>query len=101
MQDILYQVLFIVIIIATLMLILVLWRLYMVLTDINDTTKITKRRARDFDLWLSEAEKAFNNFSDMLKSFVGTFNQFKQIKNKISALFENDDQSNEKDKQEG
>lgn len=84
MADILYLIILFLIVIVVIVLIVVLIRLYMVLTDINDTTKITKRRARDLDKWIDKVEKSVRDISDMTKVFSDAFAQLKGLKEKIS-----------------
>lgn len=88
--EILFQVSLVFVVMALVFLIVVLWRLYKVLTDINDTTEITKRRARDFDLWLNQIESSVDNIADVMKGMAVSFQKLTKIKNKIEAFFERD-----------
>lgn len=97
--EFLYQTALVAVIIATIMLILVLWRMYLVLTDINATTQITKKRAKDFDLWLSEIESSVNSFSEVLRGFVKSFQSIAKIKNKIEAFVNADKEDKASDKE--
>lgn len=90
MTDVLIQILLVFAIVAACMLIVVLCRWNAVLTDVSDTTKIAKKRAQDFDLWLTQTETTIKDFASSFKSFLNTFEQLKSIKNKMTAFLEPD-----------
>lgn len=97
MADTLYLIILFLVIIVAIILIVVLARLYMVLTDINDTTKITKRRARDLDKWIDKVEKSVREISDMSKVFSDAFAQLKALKEKISKYVDAKDTNKKED----
>lgn len=88
MTSILTQILLVVAIVAICLLIVVLWKWNSVLADVSETTKIAKKRAKDFDLWLSQAETTIKDFTNSFKSFLNTFEQLKNIKNKMTNFLE-------------
>lgn len=90
MMDILIQILLFLAIIVAGFLIVVLWRWNTVLINLEDTAKIAKKRARDFDSWLSQTESTIKDFADGFKGFLNTFEQLKNIKNKMSAFWESE-----------
>lgn len=106
MTSALIQILILLAIVATCLLIVVLWRWNTVLIDMSDATKIVKKRAHDFDSWLSQAETTIKDFTNSFKSFLNTFEQLKNIKNKMSAFLEpdsiekNDQKKSESNKEE-
>ena len=96
MTEILIQILLVLAIAAVAILIVVLWRCNTVLIDVSDTTKIAKKRAEDFDAWLSQAETTIKDFANSFKSFLNTFEQLKSIKNKMTAFLEPDSEKTDK-----
>lgn len=85
-SDILYQIIMVLVAIATLMLIIVLWRLYLVLTDINETTKITKRRANDLDKLIDNLQSSLKGLKDLFSSFSDSFETMQKAKRKIESF---------------
>lgn len=101
MTDILIQILLVLAIVAVGILIVVLWRWNTALIDVNEATKIIKKRAHDVDTWLSQAEATIKDFANSFKSFLNTFEQLKNIKNKMSAFLEpNTENTNKSEKSE-
>jgi len=90
MTDILLQVLLVVAIAAIVLLIVVLWKWNGVLDDVKETTTIAKKRAHEVDDWLNKAEATIKDFTNSFKSFLNTFEQLKNIKNKMADFFESD-----------
>jgi len=87
-MEITTQILVVLAIVVAVFMIVVLWRLNQVLLDVKDTTAIAKKRAKDFDSWLSQAEATVSDFATAFKNFLGTFEQLKKIKNKMSSFWE-------------
>lgn len=101
MMNILIQILLVFSIVAVVFLIVVLWRWNKVLIDVSDTTTLVKKRAHDFDLWISQAESTVKDFADSFKSFLNTFEQLKNIKNKMAAFLEPGQEKTETQKNSG
>jgi len=78
-------------IIAVAILVVVLIRLYLVLTDINETTKITKRRTQDLDRWIDKIESSVKDFASSAKIFTSLLDQLRGLKEKISKYVEKSD----------
>lgn len=88
MTDTLIQVLLVLSIVAVVFLIIVLWRWNKILIDAAETATLVKKRAHDFDTWISQTENTIKDFTDSFKSFLNTFEQLKNIKNKMAAFLE-------------
>ena len=88
MMDILVQILILVSIIAVVLLIMVLWKWNGVLVDVKDTTVVVRKRAHDFDKWIGQTEETIKDFANSFKSFLSTFEQLKNIKNKMTSFLE-------------
>lgn len=95
--NLLLQVVLILVAIATAFLIVVLWRLYKVLTDINDTTSIAKRRAHDIDGWIDKIENAVGNLSETVKGILTSLESLRVIKDNIISMVK--EKTKEKGKQ--
>jgi signal transduction histidine kinase len=100
MDEILYQILMIFTIIAVIVLIVVLVRLYLVLTDINDTTRITKKRAQEIDLKVGEFMSLVAGALSFLKGVVASAQNVNNIKNKIVSFFDSETKTNNKEDDE-
>lgn len=85
--DILYQFAMAMVIIAFLMLILVLWRLYLVLTDVNDMTKVIQKRTREVDGLIDNFQSTVKNYKEIVLAFLESFNNIKKIKEKIGDFW--------------
>ena len=90
MTEILIQILLVVAIVATILLIVVLWKWNGVLVDVKDTTVVVRKRAHDFDKWIGQTEDTIKDLVASFKSFLGAFEQLKNIKNKMTSFLEPD-----------
>jgi len=88
MTEILIQILLVVAIAAIVLLIVVLWKWNGVLVDVKDTTVVVRKRAHDFDKWIDQTEDTIKDFVNSFKSFLGAFEQLKNIKNKMTSFLE-------------
>ena len=88
MTEILIQILLVVAIAATILLIVVLWKWNSVLVDVKDTTVVVRKRAHDFDKWIGQTEDTIKDFVTSFKSFLGAFEQLKNLKNKMTNFLE-------------
>lgn len=86
--DILIQILIVVAIIATTLLILVLWKTNTILDDFKETSKIAKKRAKQLDVCLDGLENAIDNASSVIKGFVSSLETGQKIKEKIKSFWE-------------
>jgi uncharacterized protein (DUF302 family) len=73
---------------ALVFLIVVLWRLNGVLVDVKDTTVVVRKRAHDFDQLIGQTENTIKDFVSSFKSFLGAFEQLKNIKNRMTSFLE-------------
>lgn len=89
MDEILYQIMLIVTIIAIVALIAVFIRLYLVLTDVNDTTRIAKKRARELDAKLGEFSSLTNGILEIFKGIAASMQTVSNIEKKITSFFNN------------
>lgn len=94
LDETLYQIAITVFIIAGLFLILVLWRCYDVLTDVKDSTKIVKRRIKEIDQLVKEAQNSIEKLGQILSSFAGSFEKITEIRNKVGSLWEKNKKGN-------
>lgn len=99
MTDILIQILLVVAIVAVVFLIVVLWRWNNVLIDVKDTTSVVRKRAHEFDSWISSTENTIKDFISSFKSFLGAFEQIKKIKNKMAEYIDDSDSKTNKAKE--
>ena len=83
MTDLLLQIVLILTAIALVLLMVVLWRMYTVLSDVNEATTITKKRIKSIDKWMSEFDYSIKSITDVVKSFTKSLEKIKDFKNKI------------------
>lgn len=97
--EILYQILLLVGIIAGLLLIINLWRLYQILGQTKEITTIVNSRLKSLNERLAEAENFLSGLTQMLKTFVTSFEAMRKIKDKISE-YQNQDKKKKGEKDE-
>lgn len=98
MNDILYQILLVLGSITLVALIFVLVRVYLVLTDLNDSTKIAKKRIRDLDKLISSLESSLSGLTELIKNFTNSYEKMKNIKEKVKNYFDKgNDEKGKKD----
>jgi len=88
-NDLLFQIFLSALIILVFILIFVSLKLLAILDDVNQTTSIAKKRAIDIDKYLERAGDKINDWSDIFKGFVSSFNAIGILKDKIEELFKN------------
>lgn len=96
MNEILYQIALFVVIVAGIALIFVLWRTYLILTDINDSTGVMRKRIRDFDRMVSNLESSFSSLTEVIKGLAGSMEKVKTAKDKITSFFETKEEKGNK-----
>lgn len=96
--DLLLRIVLVLSSIAIIFLIVVLWRLYKVLTDVNETTTIAKKRAHDLDNWIDKIESAVGNMSETVKGILTSLESLKVVKDSIVSIIK--EKTNKKGKDE-
>lgn len=81
--EVLLQILIGISIIAIIVLIAVLWKLFLVLGDIRKSTLLIKQRISDLDALVGKFEKTAAEGLAAFKTFIHSFDFIKTIKEKI------------------
>lgn len=92
MTETLIQVLIGVLIIASVILIVVLWRFYEVLSDTKETTAIISKRVKQLDVAYEKTRSSVSDFANVIKGFVYSFDFIKMIREKIKTKVEEKDE---------
>jgi len=79
-SDLLYQILLSVLIVAGLYLIFIFWRLYRILSNVDDAVDGVKKTTLKISKTLSEAADKFSNFGDNFKMI---FNFIESVADKV------------------
>lgn len=79
-ESILYQILLAVLIVGGVFLVMVLFRLYQVLTDIKDATTIISRRVEQIDGLIDSAGNKLKGLCGMASEFVSSIVGGKKVK---------------------
>jgi hypothetical protein len=90
MSELLYQILLAVLIVAVFFLILVLWRLYNILTDFNAASEIIAKQVTALGALVNDIIKSLEGFRQSLKSFFESVKSLGNIKQKFSDFWEDD-----------
>jgi uncharacterized membrane-anchored protein YhcB (DUF1043 family) len=80
--EILYQILLVVLIVAGLFLIVALWRLIDVLSDLKKVSNIISKRAAEIDTYVGNILSSFKETADMIKGFLYSFDIIRAIREK-------------------
>lgn len=94
-SELLYQIAMVILIIVGISAVFVFWRLYFVLTDLNETTHIVKRRVKDLDTLIEEIENSLKSFRDFLRGFSDSYDTAKNLKDKFESLWKSKKKGNE------
>ncbi len=90
MSELLYQILLAVLIMAVVFLILVLWRLYNILTDFNAASEIIAKQVTALGALVDDIIKSLEGFRQSLKSFFESVKSLGNIKQKFSDFWDDD-----------
>lgn len=86
LTETLFQILLVVGIVSGILFIVVFCRFYDVLADVKSITKVVSKRVNEIDAQVAELQITITKCIDMVKSFMHSFDFFKNIKNKISNI---------------
>jgi|GEM_PF-1476298 len=78
------QILIAVSIVAVIVLIAALYRLFDVLGDVKETTAIAEKRAKELDAKIDQVEEKVSSYSNALKRFVASLDVIKIIADKFN-----------------
>ncbi len=81
--ELLLQILYGVLIIATIFLIAVLWRTFEILSNFKETTFIILKRVQEIDESITKAKYTFMGLLEGVKSFIYSLEFIKKIRNSI------------------
>jgi hypothetical protein len=81
--ELLLQILYIFLIIATIFLIAVLWRIFGVLSNFKETSDIILKRVKELDESISKAKSTLLGFLEGIKNFIYSLEFVKKFKNTI------------------
>ena len=84
------QILIAISIVAVIVLIGTLYRLFRVLGDVKDVTKITSERAKEIDTKIDQVEEKIASVPEMLKGFLYSLDIIKIIKDKFKQTKKKD-----------
>lgn len=88
------QILIAVSIVAVIVLIAALYRLFEVLGDVKVTTKIAAERAKEIDATIDQAEEKIGSIAEVVRGFMHSLDVIKIIKDKFkNKKGKNDDKS--------
>ena len=90
MSELLYQILLAVLVVAVIFLILVLWRLYNILTDFNAASQIIAKQVTALGALVDDIIKSLEGFMLSLKSIFESVKSLGNIKQKFSDFWEDD-----------
>lgn len=90
MSDLLYQILLAVLIVAVVFLILILWRLYNILTDLNAASEIIAKQVSALGVLVNNIIKSLEEYSQSIKSFLESVKSLGNIKQKFSNFWDDD-----------
>lgn len=82
--ELLLQILYGVLIIASLFLIGVLWRTFEILSNFKETSSIILKRVKEIDESISKAKYTFMGLMEGVKSFIYSLEFVKKIRNTIN-----------------
>lgn len=91
--EILIQVLYGVLIIASIMLIAVLWRTFQILDDVKEATSRLSKRVKEIDELFGKAKDSMSNISETIKAFIYSLGIVKTVKNAINDTNKNKGES--------
>lgn len=91
MSDYLIDAILIALFAAVVALVFVLCRLYMVLTDVNATSRLVKKRSAELDKGIDEFVESLNRALDMVKGIKYSLSGLKKIKSKIDSFLVKED----------
>lgn len=86
--GILIQILFGVLIIASIMLIAVLWKTYEILGDVKESSSILLKRAKEIDELVGKAKDSVTSVSETIKALVYSLGIVKTVRNAINETNE-------------
>ena len=90
MSELLYQILLAVLIVAVVFLVLVLWRLYNVLTDLNTASNIIAKKVTAIGLLIDDTINMIDNLKHTVNGFLSSIKSLGNIKQKFSDFWEDD-----------
>lgn len=90
MSELLYQILLAVLIVAVIFLILVLWRLYNILTEFNAASQIITKQVAALGSLVDNIIKSFEGFEQFIKTFFESLKSMGNFKQKISDFWDDD-----------
>ena len=90
MSELLYQILLAVLIVAVVFLVLVLWRLYNILTDFNTASQIIAKQVTAAGVLVNDIIKSLEGFKQSLKGFFESVKSIGNIKQKFSDFWDDD-----------
>jgi hypothetical protein len=91
LNDILIQVLYGVLIIASVFLIAVLWRAFEILSDFKEISSIIKKRVKELNQTIAKATEFINSIVEAVNAFITSFGVMKNIKD----VFDNKKKEND------
>ena len=86
------QILIAVSIVAVIVLIAALYRLFDVLGDVKETTAIAEKRAKEIDAKIDEAEEKIHTYSGSLKKFFTSLGVIKMVADRFKKKKESKDE---------
>ena len=89
LEGTLYQIMLVVYIVVGIFLLVVLWRLYLVLTDLNDASKRIAAITSDLNKGFDIVKEWLLNFKELTAGFINSFKSMEKIKDKVEGMFEN------------
>ena len=90
MSELLYQILLAVLVVAVVFLILVLWRLYNILTDFNSASQIIAKQVKAAGTLVNDIIKSLEGFKQSLQGILESIKSLGNLKQKISDFWEDD-----------
>lgn len=90
MSELLYQILLAVLIVAVVFLIMVLWRLYNILTDFNTASEIIAKQVKQAGVLVNDIVKSLEGFKQSLKGFMESIKSIGNIKQKFSDFWDDE-----------